>query len=258
VYVSPETEIDLRGSFFILDDPTDPNQQRQLIDRFYKKTYYQYLREMATKLNQKTLVFEDTERTKDKQMRILNRIVAYWQSYTTGIMFMAWRGYIRGRRVKRKMKADLKNVKEQLESASESVGRVASEKELALERALELNESTQREMERLQETCDRLERRNAELEDAGREMSKRFEEDARVRKLLGEIESLRKANAELRESNGGEPGSPLDASDKPQPAADGETSFVITDGADMAEMSGLREELAAAKARIAELERSTA
>uniref|UniRef100_A0A7S1MIG2 Uncharacterized protein n=2 Tax=Neobodo designis TaxID=312471 RepID=A0A7S1MIG2_NEODS len=237
-----------------MDDPTDPEEQRQLIDRFYKKTYYQYLREMGSKLSRKTFVFESTERTKDKQMRILNRVVTYWQRYTVERMFKGWRGYIRGRREKRKMADEIARVRKQLDDATERVGSVASEKEVALERAIQLNESANTELQRVQDRCSRLEWRNDELEAAAREMNKRFEEDARVKKLVQEIAHLRKANAKLLAAAGGDAheASVESAGGAPEEAT--EMSFVISDATDIAEVQKLRGELAAAKARIAQLE----
>jgi hypothetical protein len=129
VYVSPDTDVDLRTSFFVLDDPTDPAQQKALIDRYYKKTYFQCLREVATKLNLKTFTFESVEKTKDKQMRILNRIVEYWQQYTKRLVLKSWRGYLKGRRLKRQVLGQCLLLRQQLDQANTAASTMSAERD---------------------------------------------------------------------------------------------------------------------------------
>ena len=100
VYISGDSlQVALSASFAPLRDPTDIEEQRRLISRYYGKTFFQGVRALSTKLHASSLKYENAERTKEKQMRLMDRIASYWQRRVCSMMFYAWKGHVAKRKV---------------------------------------------------------------------------------------------------------------------------------------------------------------
>ena len=107
IYFSPPSGESLNSSFFVLKDPKDVNSQKLLIERFYGKTYFQHLREYAMKADQSNELALKTERTSDKQTKVLNRVVDFWQGYTKHRILRAWSAYVTEEKSKRALRSQL-------------------------------------------------------------------------------------------------------------------------------------------------------
>jgi hypothetical protein len=274
VYMAAPNSLTLSRSFEALcDEPLVAGEQAQrLIERFYNKTYYQCVREVSTKLLGSRSVFEEAQQTKEKQMAVMNRIVAYWQRYTLGTLFRGWRGYIGGRKANSHKKKEEHRAQKLIHELRSKVALADASTTKDLLASNRNGERLAAEVKAARAELQRQQDAHAELQAEHRALKDSLANNSKVRRLMKEIKTLRAslADATARRSrrgslqSSGPPGAGEGRHSSVSPAADGDAMNAsgvsgcdfdeLEDDDETATVAALRQELAEANEKIVELQ----